>query len=102
MCVVTALGVGHPIAMAEGYGALAQAFEHHDIELAAFDQIDRRIEPVGGKSRAGTDAKRRRGHPQSPFSGPRSGKNKSSIDAGACLIEPIFAMNCAVANTLSG
>ena len=45
------------VAMAEGHGAFAQAFQYQDIEFAALDEIDRRVEPVGGKASAGADAK---------------------------------------------
>ena len=41
--------------MGKGDGALAEAFEHHHVERAAAREIDRRIEPVGGKARAGAD-----------------------------------------------
>ena len=56
MRIIAARRIGHAVAVAEGDGALAQAFQHHGVELAALDQIDRRLEPVGGKARAGADA----------------------------------------------
>ena len=55
--VVAARGIGHAVAMAERHRALAQAFQHERVELAALDQIDRRIEPVGGETSAGAEAK---------------------------------------------
>ena len=55
MRVITARGVSHSIAVAEGHGALAQAFEHHDVELAALREINGRVEPIGGKARPRAD-----------------------------------------------
>ena len=86
--------------MGEGDRALAQTFQHDGVELAALDQIDGGVEPVGGEARAGADAERRQ--VQSPFRWAIPGKKRSSIEAGACLIEPIFAMNKAVAKTFCG
>ena len=60
MRVVAARGIGHAVAVGEGDGALAEAFEHDDVELAALDQIDGRLQPVGGEARAGADAEARR------------------------------------------
>ena len=55
MGVVAAARVGHAVAVSKGNRTLAEALEHHDIEFAAARKVDRRIEPVGGKSRAGAD-----------------------------------------------
>ena len=98
--IVTARGIGHAVAMAERHRALAQAFQHDGVEFAAADQIDGRLQPVGGKTRSRADAERRQ--VQSPFKSAIPGKNRSSIDAGACFIESIFAMNRAVAKTFCG
>src|SRR5262249_26014773 len=48
--VVAAPWIGHAVAMRKGDSALAQAFQHHDVEFAGLCQIDGRIEPGGGKS----------------------------------------------------
>jgi hypothetical protein len=58
MRIVASLRVGHSIAMGECYGALTQAFQHHDIEFAELDQIDSRIEPIRSEAGSGADAKR--------------------------------------------
>ena len=64
---------------------------------------DRGLEPIGRGARAGADAVRGQSKsPQSPLRPAISGKNRSPIALGDCLIEPIFAMNCAVAKTFSG
>ena len=54
--VVTAAWIGHPVSMGEGDGTLAEAFEHHRVEFAAPRKIDGRLEAIGGKTRAGSDA----------------------------------------------
>jgi hypothetical protein len=42
--------------MGEGDSALAETFEHHDVERAALGQIDGWIETVGGKAGTRSDA----------------------------------------------
>ena len=56
--IIAALGIGHAVAVGEGDRALAQTFQHDGVELAALDQIDGGVEPVGGEARAGADAER--------------------------------------------
>jgi hypothetical protein len=57
MRVVATLWIRHPVAMTERNRPLAQALQHHDVEFAAFGQIDRRIEAVGGEAGAGANTK---------------------------------------------
>ena len=90
--IVAARGIGHAVAVGEGDRALAQAFQHDGVELAALDQIDGGVEPVGGEARAGADAERSTSS-VALQNAAIPGKNRSSIEVGACLIEPIFAMN---------
>ena len=71
--VIAARGIGHAVAMAEGHGALAEAFQHDGIELAALDQIDRRLEPVGGKAGAGAD-------PESETTGSWAGRRSVALE----------------------
>src|SRR5581483_7603022 len=103
MRVIAALRVDHAVAVAEGHGALAEALQHHGVEPAALCEIDRWLKPVGGKTGAGSDAECRHGRvrdsTQSPFNPSIPGKNRSPTVYGVCLIEPIFAMNCAVFKT---
>ena len=56
MRVIAAPRIGHAVAMGESDRALAQAFEHQHVESPRCGEIDRRLEPVGGKSGAGADA----------------------------------------------
>ena len=53
--IIAGLGIGHPVAMAEREGALADALEHDRIEPALRDEFDRRIEAIGGEPGAGAE-----------------------------------------------
>src|SRR5262245_54598267 len=86
--------IGHAVTVAEGLWASA---------CRAPQDPDRGLEPIGRGARAGADAVRGQSKsPQSPLRPAISGKNRSPIALGDCLIEPIFAMNCAVSKTFSG
>ena len=54
--VVPFRGIGLPVPVTEGQRALADAFEDDGVELPAFDQVHRRIQPVRREPRSRTDA----------------------------------------------
>jgi hypothetical protein len=56
MRIISALGIGHAVAMRKRNRTFAQAFQHDRVQFSAFDQIDRRVEPVRRETRAGADA----------------------------------------------
>ena len=48
--------VGLPVAVSEGQGALADAFEHQDVEGTVQCEFNGRIQPVGGEAGAAADS----------------------------------------------
>ena len=54
--VVAAGRIRLPVAVPEGQGALPDALEHEDVERAVHREVDGRVQPVRGESRAAANS----------------------------------------------